>query len=298
MRTWSDATFVQSVARESGPVSGLFPARRNVDDLLAPVSMGGRAVITPGETAGSQLADRMTDGEAAAPVANGVAAAQTDAELMLRVAAGDHLAFAALYDHHVGAVYGAVLRYLRDPGSAEDVAQETLLAMWQRPDAYAAEKGSLVGWLLSIARHRAIDRLRAASRRPLLVGLDAGAAEGSDSDLERLAAVGQTAGGGSAAEDPPGVAERRWVRAVVRTALDGMPEPARRVLVLAYDDGLTQMEIAAHLGWPPGTVKTRTRRALLRMRAMLESVPDIGPWGAASPVESRSDTDGVRHGSR
>jgi RNA polymerase sigma-70 factor (ECF subfamily) len=185
-----------------------------------------------------------------------------------------------LYDRHVRAVYGAVVRYLRDPAAAEEVVQETYLAAWQRSDRYAAEKGSLIGWLLSIARNRAIDRLRAASRRPQLVGLAPSASDGSESDLERLMALGRPVGLAATAEEPPDVAERRWVRSVVRTALDGMSEPERQVLELAYDDGLTQTEIAERLGWPLGTVKTRTRRAMLRLRAMLESVPDIGPWAA------------------
>ena len=82
----------------------------------------------------------MTDDAAEAPI---------EAELMARVAARDHEAFATLYDRHVRAVYGAVLRYLRDPAAAEEVVQETYLAMWQQPGRYAADKGSLVGWLLS-----------------------------------------------------------------------------------------------------------------------------------------------------
>jgi DNA-directed RNA polymerase specialized sigma24 family protein len=75
-----------------------------------------------------------------------------------------------------------------------------------------------------------------------------------------------------------------------------MSEPERQVLELAYDDGLTQTEIAERLGWPLGTVKTRTRRAMLRLRAMLESVPDIGPGAARSPVAAWGDPDGARHG--
>ncbi len=103
-------------------------------------------------------------------VTDDLAATPTDAELMARVAAGDEQAFAALYDRHVHAVYGAVMRYLRDPGAAEDVVQETYLAMWTRSDSYAAETGSLVGWLLTIARHRAIDRLRSSPGGPWLWG--------------------------------------------------------------------------------------------------------------------------------
>jgi RNA polymerase sigma-70 factor (ECF subfamily) len=225
-----------------------------------------------------------------------VAEAPTDSELMARVAAGDHEAFATLYDRHVRTVYGAVLRYLRDAAAAEEVVQETYLAMWRQPNRYAADKGSLVGWLLSIARNRAIDRLRADSRRPLLVALDPGMADAAESDLERLMASGRPVGSGVTADEPSDVAERRWVQAVVRTALESMAEPERQVLVLAYDDGLTQKEIAERIGWPLGTVKTRTRRALLRLRAMLESVPDIGPWAAPTPVPAWGDPDGAQHG--
>jgi RNA polymerase sigma-70 factor (ECF subfamily) len=227
-----------------------------------------------------------------------VADAPLDADLMARVAAGDHEAFAALYDRHVPAVYGAVLRYLRDPAAAEEVVQETYLAIWQRPDRYAADKGSLVGWLLSIARNRAIDRLRAASRRPLLIGLDPGPSDREEGNPERLMDLGRPVGSGATADEPSDVAERRWVQAVVRTALDGMSEPERQVLLLAYDDGLTQPEIAERLGWPLGTVKTRTRRAMLRLRAMLESIPDIGPWAAPSPAAAWGEPDGARHGPR
>ena len=227
-----------------------------------------------------------------------IAPSMDDAQLIRRVAAGDREAFAELYDRHARTVYGAVLRYLGDPGVTEDVVQETYLAIWQRPDGYDAEKGSFIGWLLAIARNRAIDRLRAAARRPLLVGHDSRSADDTETDLERLMAQGRPVALAAAAHEPPDAAERGWVQAVVRTALDAMSEPERRVLKLAYDDGLTQSEIAAHLGWPQGTVKTRTRRGLLRLRAMLESVPDIGPWASGPPGGPEEDQDGVRHGPR
>ncbi len=231
-----------------------------------------------------------------------VAATATDAELMASVAAGDQQAFAELYDRHVHAIYGTVMRYLRDPGAAEDVAQETFLAMWTQPDSYAAEAGSLVGWLLAIARHRAIDRLRAASRHPVVVGLAPGSQDGGESDGERLMALGRPVGSSVTIDQPPDVAERRWVQAVLRTAIDGMPAPERQAVELAYDDGLTQSEIAQRLGLPLGTVKTRTRRGLMRLRSMLESVPDVGPWGAHPPgaADRRADRDedGGPHGPR
>ena len=183
----------------------------------------------------------------------------SDAELMARVAARDQEAFAQLYDRHVDVVYGTVMRYLRDPGAAEDVVQETWLVMWTRPDSYAADAGSLIGWLLAIARHRAIDRLRATSRHPVVVGVAPAAQDGGEGDVERLMVDEGPFGLATAIDQPPDIAERRWVQAVLRAAIDGMPATERQAVELAYDDGLTQVEIAARLGLPLGTVKTRTR---------------------------------------
>jgi hypothetical protein len=112
---------------------------RGVDAQRAPAAAGRVLHAAPDETAGLRWTRGITDDVVETPI---------DSDLMARVAAGDHEAFATLYDRHMRAVYGAVLRYLRDPGAAEEVAQETYLAMWQRPDRNAADKGSLVGWLL------------------------------------------------------------------------------------------------------------------------------------------------------
>jgi RNA polymerase sigma-70 factor, ECF subfamily len=267
-----------------------FAARGTMGAARAPMAFGRPPVAAPRETAGQLQAYGMT-GDAAATA--------SDAELMARVVARDQQAFAQLYDRHVHAVYGTVMRYLRDPGAAEDVVQETWLAMWTRPDSYAAEAGSLIGWLLAIARHRAIDRLRAASRHPVVVGIGPGSQDGGESDVERLMALGRPVGSAAALDQPPDLAERRWVQAVLRTAIDGMPAPERQAVELAYDDGLTQTEIAERLGLPLGTVKTRTRRGLMRLRAMLESVPDIGPWaGATLAVVAGDEPDGGRRGPR
>jgi RNA polymerase sigma-70 factor (ECF subfamily) len=221
-----------------------------------------------------------------------------DAELMARVGTGDQHAFAAVYDRYAQTLYGAVMRYLRDPAAAEDVLQETFLTMWTRSEAYSPETGSLVSWLLTIARNRAIDRIRAASRRPMVVGISPASSDGSENDLEGMLAHGQPVGSSATDEEPADFAERRWIRAVVRTAIDGMPEDERRALELAYDDQLTQAEIAARLGWPIGTVKTRTRRALARMREMLEGIPDLRPTtGPETARANEAGTEDGRHGS-
>ena len=289
MHAWSAEACPPMAGRDAGRVTGPSALRVTGNAGRAP-AVAGLHVVVAAETVDAARTYRMTGDLAATP---------TDAELMARVVAGDEQAFAALYDRHVHAVYGAVLRYLGDPGAAEDVVQETYLAMWTRSDSYAAETGSLVGWLLAIARHRAIDRLRSLARRPLVVALAPATSEGTESDEERLLALGRPIAVAAMADDPPDLAERRWLRAVIQAAVEEMSAPEREVLELAYDEGLTQAEIAQRLGWPLGTVKTRTRRGLLRLRAMLERVPDIAPVVARPPVP-RTDRapDGGRHGPR
>ncbi len=198
----------------------------------------------------------------------------SDAELVERVAAGDESAFATLYDRHVSVVFGSVARFLGDRGAAEEVVQEAYLAVWQRAGQYERGAGSVVGWLLGIARNKSIDRLRAAARRPRLVGPWWHRTAEEEDDRERYLAAGSLVGGAPEA-DPEDLAARRWVGSVVRSALAAMPEADRRVLELAYDEGLSQTEIAGHLGWPLGTVKSRTRRALAGLREALEGVPDL-----------------------
>ncbi len=301
IRGWEERAFLRAVAVPRRPT-----ARASL--RLTVGAKRGR-VAGPGEApAGGPPAAAVSDElRLAAAQAGDLPRSPTDAELMARVASGDRDAFAAVYDRHAGAVYGAVLRYTRDPRTAEDVVQETYLALWRRPDTYAASAGSLAGWLLAIARHRAIDRLRAASRRPQLIEPGAASGDGSDDQLDRLLAQGRPVAVAMVDDEPPDLAERGWVRSVVRTALESMAEPERQVIELAYDDGLSQTEIAERLGWPLGTVKTRTRRGLLRLRAMLEQVPDVGPPPARSapvsavgptPAIGGDDSDGVRHGPR
>ena len=281
MQAWSEQRYV-------------LPDRSGLSRVTGPTAVVGGLRFLPAPATIVRLRDGMADDSADVQ-----RAIPTDAELMARIAAGDRDAFAEVYDRHAQALHGTVMRFLRDPAAAEDVVQETYLAMWTRSESYSPEAGSLIGWLLTIARHRAIDRLRAASRQPVVVGFAPAMSDGAENDLERLLALGRPVGFGDAADEPSDVAERRWVRAVVRTAIDKMPESERQALELAYDDELTQAEIAQRLGWPIGTVKTRTRRALQRLRAMLESVPDIGPSPGLPPSRGNwQSREEVRHGPR
>lgn len=180
-----------------------------------------------------------------------------------------------VYDRHADALFGTALRFLRDRDAATEVVQETFLSLWRRARQFDADAGSLAGWLMGIGRNQAIDRLRAEARRPRAVYAWAGDADSPDAaDLLDSASrrAGRSAGG-----DPELELDRRWTRALVRTTLSEMPRDEVEVVVLAYDRAMSQSEIADHLGIPIGTVKSRTRRALARLRVGLADVPDLRP---------------------
>lgn len=201
---------------------------------------------------------------------------EDDAELVRAVAAGSEDALAALYDRHAPGVHATATRLTDDRQIAEEVVQETFLALWNRAELFNSASGSLAAWLHTIARNRTIDRLRASGRRPRLAVLGSREEAGSDVEaLERAAAAGRVIGGADLGPDPEAALERVEVHAVIRRAVTAMPEQERVVILLAYRDGLSQSEIADRLGWPIGTVKTRTRRALARLRGELG--PELGP---------------------
>ena len=170
-----------------------------------------------------------------------------DNELVSQVAKGNEQAFLALYDRYVSRIYALALNMLGDPMLAEEVTQDTFLKLWGRARLYLAERSPLLVWLLTIARHTALDRLRLESRRPLL----------SDSnDPETFLQSLPDAGAFSE--------EQRW--RVLYFAVQSLPPEQRQVIELAYYQGMSQSEIAAELNWPLGTVKTRMRAALEALR--------------------------------
>ncbi len=208
------------------------------------------------------------------------AGGRDDAALVRAVAGGSHDALAALYDRHGDAVFAAACRLTSDRGMAEEVVQETFLALWNRAETFDPELGSLAAWLHTIARNRTVDRLRAAGRRPGLTPLSAVAGGSSTDDpdadaLDRVMAAGTIVAGGAPERSPEGSAALTELRQALQAALAGMPEDERTVIVLAYGEDLTQSEIAERLGWPLGTVKTRTRRGLARLREVFAA--DVGP---------------------
>jgi RNA polymerase sigma-70 factor (ECF subfamily) len=198
------------------------------------------------------------------------AGAVDEVALVRAVAAGSQDALAALYDRHAEAIFALALRTSDDRGVAEEVVQETFLALWNRAELFDPGTGSLGTWLRSIARNRTIDRLRAAGRRPRLVPIVADDSETGMADgFERLLYSGTVVGGAVAGPGPEGRLEQVEARDAIREALATMPDAERTVILLAYQDELSQSEIASRLGWPLGTVKTRTRRALRRLRTAL-----------------------------
>ena len=212
--------------------------------------------------------------------------------LVRAVADGSEEALAALYDRHVDGVHAVALRLTSDRHLAEEVVQETFLALWNRAELFDPAVASLATWLRSIARNRTVDRLRAAGRRPSLVSLGGtGEPDGSDTGIERLSPDLVVVGGAAPDRDPEAAAEAADVRAAIAAALAGMPGDERTVILLAYREELTQVEIAERLAWPLGTVKTRTRRALARLRAILEGE---GAQVGSGATRHEMDDDGPR----
>jgi RNA polymerase sigma-70 factor, ECF subfamily len=183
-------------------------------------------------------------------------------------------------------VFATALRLLGDRQVAEDVVQETFLALWNRAETFDARLGSLGTWLTTVARHRAVDRLRAAGRRPRLVSIDP-SPDGSDGGAEavdRLLSLHSHAAT-PRDDDPVAAFDVAELRTFLARALAGLPPDERDVIALAYRDELSQSEIAASLGLPLGTVKTRTRRGLRHLRESLaEIAPDLAPTAEADDV--------------
>jgi RNA polymerase sigma-70 factor (ECF subfamily) len=171
--------------------------------------------------------------------------------LVGRLASGDMDAAGELYDRHAGKVLALARRILHDDGDAEDVVQEVFSQAWRTATRYEAGRGTVAGWLLMIARTRAIDRLRARQSRP-------------DTTGEVLLEVMP---GTTMAPSDQAIANEQYAR--VRQGLVALPAEQRTALELAYFEGLSQSEIAERLAAPLGTIKTRIRTALTTLRRSL-----------------------------
>jgi RNA polymerase sigma-70 factor, ECF subfamily len=198
----------------------------------------------------------------------------SDAALVQEIVSGSEAALAALYDRHGGAVYATAMRVSGNDTIAAEVVQDTFLGLWNRAERYDPERGSLATWLQAIARNRAIDRFRMTARRVPTTTFSSFTGAATDNDSERisdwLAASGELVAAGEPEPTPELALDGLEQRESIRRAMGSLGPLERQVIVLAYQSGLSQSEIAAQLNWPLGTVKTRTRRALQLLREQLE----------------------------
>ena len=177
-------------------------------------------------------------------------AQDNDVDLLKAIAARDEAALAQLYDRYRAILFGLLMRILNNREEAEDVLQEVFLQVWRKADDFDENRGRPFTWLVTLGRSRGIDRLRSLSARERVA--EAGARE----VIEVIS---------DAAND----AFRSEQRGLVNDALAQLPDEQKRPLMLAYFEGLTQSEIATRLGAPLGTVKTRMRTGLMRLREQL-----------------------------
>lgn len=173
----------------------------------------------------------------------------SDVELLHAIAARDDEALASLYDRYRLILFGLLLRILNSREDAEDVLQEVFLQIWRRAKDFDEGRGQAFTWMITLARSRAIDRLRVLAARHRL-------AASASHETEEVS---------DAAADAVGSEQRE----IVAGALAQIPDEQRRTLMLAYFEGLTQSEIAARLDAPLGTVKTRMRSGMIRLRELL-----------------------------
>lgn len=182
---------------------------------------------------------------------------RSDSELILAMRQQDESALAALYDRHSAVVLGFLMRLMRERADAESVLLETFLQASRSAERFDGQRSNVLSWLMMIARTRALDALRVSARQLALVprSLD----DLSVAELERM----------HASSDPVRRAEQVEQDVAVRRALRALPAPQREAIELAFYLGLTHPEIATRLGEPLGTVKSRIRGGLLKLREPL-----------------------------
>ncbi|MEO8190426.1 MAG: sigma-70 family RNA polymerase sigma factor [Acidobacteriota bacterium] len=189
--------------------------------------------------------------------------ADLDRALITRIEGREADALSELYDRHSGRLMGLCQRILGDTGEAEEVLQEVFLWVWRSSATFDGSRGSVLAWLLVGTRSRAIDRVR--TRRPAV-----------RAGLRSVETVPDTPSGEDVEADS---VSREW-EGLCRSAIAELPENQRRALELAYFDGLTHQEIAERTGTPLGTVKTRVRLGLMKLRDL------IRPYVQRSPTDA------------
>jgi RNA polymerase sigma-70 factor (ECF subfamily) len=188
---------------------------------------------------------------------------EADRALVARIESRDAEALALLYDRHAGRLMGLAHRILGDTGEAEEILQEVFLHVWRAATTFDPSRGPVLAWLLVATRSRSIDRLR--SRRP-----------GKSAGMTSLEEAPETASREDVEAD---AASREW-EAQCRAVIAELPEDQRRALELAYFEGLTHQEIAERTATPLGTVKTRVRLGLMKLRERILPYRKSGAHGA------------------
>ena len=205
-----------------------------------------------------QVASQARDGiftgplPTAGPCANVPRVGGTDAFLASRLTAGDDLALAEAFDRFGRAVYGAALRVVRDGASAQDVVQDVFVELWSHPERYDPAAGPLRTYLIVLARHRAVDLVRSELRRI------------ARQERHHRLTPGQQP------EGPGDQVLAAAMAAAIRDAVRMLPDGQRRVVELAYFEGLTCREVALAAGIPEGTAKSRLRLAMAKLETMLD----------------------------
>jgi len=187
---------------------------------------------------------------------NNEPAESIDAQLLEKTAQGDRDAFACLYDRYSGVLFSFIIRVLIDPKESEDVLQEVFLQLWTKAGQYRRDLGTPFNWAVTMARHKAIDRLRSVQRR---------------SRLAEEVMIETKESGGAAASMPDEAGGREKAQ-LIRSALRTLPTEQRQAIELAFFNGLTQIEISERLREPLGTIKARIRRGMLKLRDALHPV--------------------------
>lgn len=168
-------------------------------------------------------------------------------DVMCRLAAHDQSALSELYDQFGRLVFSIALRVVQNPMLAEEITQDTFLKLWHQPASWDSQRGKFVSWLLTITRYTAIDRLRKEQRRPLSHAVEL--------DEVRLGRRGW-------------IDDETWLDArLLRAHMRRLPPEQLEVIELAFFEGMTHSELAEHLGLPLGTVKTRIRLGLQKLKA-------------------------------
>jgi RNA polymerase sigma-70 factor (ECF subfamily) len=179
---------------------------------------------------------------------------RSDEQLIAQVARGDTAAYETLYDRYAAVVMGLALKITGDSSLAEEVLQETFWRVWRKADLFQNQRGAFTSWFFGIARNLSIDVLR----RQLTQGRPA-------SESEKIME--------NTADSSPSVPESAWLKLKheqMRTAIESLPKEQRSVIEMAYFLGMTRQEIATATGEPLGTIHTRARLALQKLRDELQ----------------------------